>query len=45
MSLFCKTCSNRRLPKWKKDENATLWLCETCGNFVDDKNTFIRESN
>jgi len=28
-----------------KDENTTLWLCETCGNFVDNKNTFIREGH
>lgn len=43
MSLFCKTCNNRRLPKWFKDENATLWLCETCEDFFNDKNEFIRK--
>ncbi|MGY5149267.1 MAG: hypothetical protein ACW9W3_04315 [Candidatus Nitrosopumilus sp. bin_68KS] len=45
MSLFCKTCNDRRLPKWIKDENVTQWLCDTCGNFVNDKNEFIRESH
>lgn len=45
MSLFCKTCNGRRLPKWMKDEKSTYWLCETCKNFVDGENTFIREVN
>jgi hypothetical protein len=44
MSLFCETCNNRRLPKWIKEENKTQWLCETCGNYVDDKNNIIRQS-
>jgi hypothetical protein len=41
MSLFCEKCSNRRLPKWNKEENKTNWLCETCCNYVDDKNNII----
>ena len=41
--LFCEKCKNRRLPKWMKIENTTLWLCETCGNFADAKNYVIRE--
>lgn len=41
--LFCEKCKNRRLPKWMKLENATLWLCETCGKFADAKNYVIRE--
>ena len=44
MSLFCETCNNRRLPKWIKEENKTQWLCETCCNYVDDKNSIIRQS-
>jgi hypothetical protein len=43
MSLFCKTCNNRRLPKWMKDEKETLWLCETCGNFVNNDSEIIRK--
>ncbi|MBT8172529.1 MAG: hypothetical protein KJN83_00520 [Nitrosopumilus sp.] len=45
MSLFCKTCNGRRLPKWMKDEKSTYWLCETCKNFVDGENTVIREND
>jgi len=41
--LFCEKCKNRRLPKWMKIENTTLWFCETCGNFADAKNYVIRE--
>ena len=41
--LFCEKCKNRRLPKWMKLEDATLWLCETCGKFADAKNYVIRE--
>ncbi|EGP93905.1 hypothetical protein MY1_1145 [Nitrosarchaeum koreense MY1] len=41
MSLFCEKCNNRRLPKWDKVENKTKWLCETCCNYVDDKNNII----
>ena len=44
MGLFCEKCNNRRLPKWMKLENVTLWLCETCGNFVDAENHIIREA-
>jgi len=44
MSLFCKQCNNRRLPKWIKSENRTDWLCEICKNFVDAENTIIRQS-
>jgi hypothetical protein len=43
MSLFCKKCQNRRFPKWIKEENQTNWLCETCGNFVDSQDNFIRD--
>ena len=41
MSLFCEKCNNRRLPKWDKVENKTKWLCESCCNYVDDKNSII----
>lgn len=43
MSLFCKTCNDRRLPKWFETENVTLWVCNTCGNLVDGKNQIIRK--
>ena len=43
MPLFCKQCNSRRLPKWMKAENMTLWLCEKCGNFVDAKDFIIRD--
>ena len=41
MSLFCKKCNSRRLPKWVKEKNETDWLCETCGNYVDSKNNIV----
>ena len=44
MSLFCKKCNNRRLPKWMKTENMTFWLCENCRNYVDSDNHIIHES-
>jgi len=43
MSLFCKKCNNRRLPKWFKAENTTLWLCDSCKNLVDAENKIIRK--
>jgi hypothetical protein len=43
MSLFCKKCNGRRFPKWIKAENVTLWKCEKCRNFVDDKDTITRD--
>jgi len=44
MPLFCKQCNSRRLPKWMKAENVTLWLCEKCRNFVDAEDFIIREN-
>ena len=44
MTLFCKQCKNRRLPKWMAEEKVTLWLCESCGNYADDKDIIIREA-
>jgi len=41
MSLFCKKCNGRRLPKWKKEENRTYWMCETCEDYVDSENNII----
>jgi len=41
MSLFCKKCNGRRLPKWKKEENKTYWMCETCGDYADGDNNII----
>ena len=43
MPLFCKQCNGRRFPKWIKEENKTIWLCETCGNFVDSEDNIIRD--
>lgn len=43
MGLFCKICNNRRIPKWMKVENMTFWLCDTCGDFVDIDDKFIRK--
>jgi len=43
MPLFCKQCNSRRLPRWMTAENVTLWLCETCKNFVDTKDFIIHE--
>ena len=44
MPLFCKQCNNRRLPRWMTAEKMTLWICETCKNFVDAEDIIIRES-
>lgn len=41
VSLFCEKCNNRRLPKWKKEENRTYWMCETCEDYVDGENNLI----
>jgi len=41
MSLFCEKCNSRRLPKWKKEENRTYWMCETCEDYVDGENNII----
>ncbi|PIW31965.1 MAG: hypothetical protein COW27_05600 [Nitrosopumilales archaeon CG15_BIG_FIL_POST_REV_8_21_14_020_37_12] len=43
MSLFCKQCNSRRLPRWIKEDNVTLWLCETCGNFIDSQDNIVRK--
>jgi len=43
MPLFCKQCNNRRLPRWMTAEKMTLWICETCKNFVDADDFIIRE--
>ncbi len=43
MPLFCKQCNNRRLPRWMTAEKMTLWICETCKNFVDAEDVIIRE--
>ncbi len=43
MPLFCKQCNGRRLPIFQYSENKTLWLCETCENFVDADDVIIRE--
>ncbi len=43
MPLFCKQCNNRRLPRWMTAEKMTLWICETCKNFVDMEDIIIRE--
>ena len=43
MPLFCKQCNGRRFPKWMEAEKVTLWHCEKCGNFADDKDFIIRE--
>jgi|TARA_B110000438_G_C15632260_1_gene571545 hypothetical protein len=44
MSLFCKQCKGRRLPKTTKPENKTLWLCENCKNFTDSDDLITREA-
>jgi hypothetical protein len=41
VSLFCEKCNSRRLPKWKKEENRTYWMCETCEDYVDGENNLI----
>jgi len=43
MPLFCKQCNGRRLPVYQTTEKVTLWLCETCENFVDPDDVIIRE--
>ena len=43
MPLFCKQCNGRRLPIFQTTKNITLWLCETCENFVDANDEIIRE--
>ena len=43
MPLFCKQCNGRRLPIFQYAEKLTLWLCETCENFVDPDDVIIRE--
>lgn len=43
MPLFCKQCNSRRLPIYQQEENRSLWLCEKCRNFVDEKDYIIRE--
>ena len=43
MPLFCKQCNGRRLPIFQYTEKLTLWLCETCENFVDPDDVIIRE--
>ena len=40
--IFCEKCNDRRLPKWMKEMNMSLWLCETCKNYVDAENHIIR---
>ena len=43
MPLFCKQCNGRRLPIFQYTEKLTLWLCETCENFVDAEDVIVRE--
>ena len=43
MPLFCKQCKDRRLPVFQPEEKIVLWLCEKCGNFVDQEDQIIRE--
>ena len=43
MPLFCKQCNGRRLPIFQYTENLSLWVCETCENFVDSNDVIIRE--
>jgi len=43
MTLFCKQCDSRRLPKFIEAEKTTLWLCEKCKNFTDINDLVIRE--
>jgi len=43
MPLFCKQCNGRRLPIFQYTDKLTLWLCETCENFVDSNDVIIRE--
>ncbi|MDH3361042.1 MAG: hypothetical protein OEL56_02550 [Nitrosopumilus sp.] len=43
MTLFCKQCDGRRLPKYIQAEKNTLWLCEKCKNFTDINDIIIRE--
>ena len=43
MPLFCKQCNGRRVPIFQEKENISLWLCEKCKNFVDEKDFIVRE--
>jgi len=43
MTLFCKQCDSRRLPKYFEAEKNTLWLCVKCKNFTDIDDIIIRE--
>jgi len=43
MTLFCKQCNSRRLPKYLQAEKNTLWLCVNCKNFTDIDDVIIRE--
>ena len=43
MPLFCKQCNGRRVPIFQEEENTSLWLCEKCKNFVDEKDFIVRE--
>jgi len=43
MTLFCKQCSERRLPIVFAKDKAPLWICEKCENFADGEDTIIRE--
>ena len=43
MPLFCKQCNDRRFPIVQNEDKKTLWLCETCENFVDPDDVIVRE--
>lgn len=40
--IICKKCGSNRFPKWREVGKMTVYLCEKCGNIVD-QNHFVVE--